>query len=78
MIHATEKHLNAGRAGLDKESVQDLEEALTHAKAAIQGVDVKALQKARDDFERAALPLAALLMNNVAQKALRGKTLDEV
>jgi len=78
MIHATEKHLNAGRAGLDKESVQDLEEALARAKAATEGVDVKALQKARDDFERAALPLAALLMNNVAQKALMGKQLGDV
>jgi hypothetical protein len=36
------------------------------------------MQKARDEFERASLPLAALLMNNVAQKALMGRSLDEV
>ena len=78
MIHATEKHLNAGRAGLDKESILDLEEALLRAKSATRGVDVKELQKVRDEFERAALPLAALLMNNVAQKALMGKNLGDV
>jgi Fe-S protein assembly chaperone HscA len=78
MVRATEKNLNAGRAGLDKESVQDLEDALSSARQAVQADDVGALQRARDEFERATLPLAALLMNNVAQKALRGKSLDEV
>ena len=42
------------------------------------GDDAKLLQKARDEFERATMPLAALLMNNVAQKALMGKSLDDV
>ncbi|MBL8861364.1 MAG: Fe-S protein assembly chaperone HscA [Planctomycetes bacterium] len=78
MIQATEKNLNAGRAGLDKESILDLEDALARAKVAAAGSDVAALQRARDEFERAALPLAALLMNNVAQKALMGKSLGEV
>ena len=36
------------------------------------------LQKARDELERATLPLAALLMDGVAKAALSGKTLDEV
>jgi Fe-S protein assembly chaperone HscA len=78
MVHATEKNLNAGRAGLDKESVRDLEDALARAKDAARGTDVAALQRARDEFERASLPLAALLMNNVAQKALLGKSLGDV
>jgi Fe-S protein assembly chaperone HscA len=78
MALATEKHLNAARAGLDKESVRDLEDALKNAKAAARGDDAKLLQKARDEFERATMPLAALLMNNVAQKALMGKSLDDV
>ncbi len=78
MVHAVEKNLNAARAGLDKESLLDLEEALARAKAAARDRDARALQKARDEFERASLPLAALLMNNVAQKALMGRSLDEV
>jgi len=78
MVNATEKNLNAARAGLDKESVLDLEDALANAKRAALTNDVKALQKARDEFERATLPLAALLMNNVAQKALMGKQLGDV
>jgi Fe-S protein assembly chaperone HscA len=78
MIQATEKHMNAARAGLDRESVRDLEDALTAARSALQSRDPKALQSSRDQFERATLPLAALLMNNVAQKALMGKSLGEV
>ncbi len=78
MVLATEKNLNAGRAGLDKESILDLEESLARAKAAAEGVDVKELQRARDEFERASLPLAALLMNNVAQKALMGRSLGDM
>ncbi len=78
MLHATEKNLNAGRAGLDRESVQDLEKAMQRAKDACRSDDLQRLQQARDEFERATLPLAALLMNNVAQKALMGKALGEV
>jgi molecular chaperone DnaK (HSP70) len=78
MVLNTEKHLNAARAGLDKESVLDLEDALANAKQATSATDVKVIQKARDEFERATLPLAALLMNNVAQKALMGKSLEDV
>jgi Fe-S protein assembly chaperone HscA len=78
MVQAVEKNMNAARAGLDKESLLDLEEALAKAKQATQGRDAKALQKARDEFERTSLPLAALLMNNVAQKALMGRSLGEV
>ncbi len=78
MLRATEKNLNAAHAGLDRESYLDLEDALARARAATQADDLAALQKARDEFERATLPLAALLMNNVAQKALMGKKLEDV
>ncbi|MFO1009830.1 MAG: Fe-S protein assembly chaperone HscA [Planctomycetota bacterium] len=78
MLRATEKNLNAAHGGLDKETYRDLEDAIERAKAALQHDDLEPLQKVRDDFERATLPLAALLMNNVAQKALMGKTLGEV
>jgi Fe-S protein assembly chaperone HscA len=78
MIRATEKNMNAARAGLDRESVRDLEDALATARAALQSRSPGELQSVRDLFERATLPLAALLMNNVAQKALMGKSLGEV
>ncbi len=78
MAQATEKNLNAARAGLDKESFLDLQDALGKAKTAARGDDLKALQAARDEFERATMPLAALLMNNVAQKALMGKSLGDL
>ncbi|MFN0241408.1 MAG: Fe-S protein assembly chaperone HscA [Planctomycetota bacterium] len=78
MIRATEKNRNAAHAGLDRESFQDLEEALAAAQRAVASGELAALQKSRDDLESATLPLAALLMNNVAQKALMGKSLDEV
>jgi Fe-S protein assembly chaperone HscA len=78
MLQATEKNLVAARAGLDRESVLDLEDALSAAKRALQVDDVATLQRARDEFERATLPLAALLMDSVAKTALAGKRLDQV
>jgi len=78
MARATEKNLPAARQGLDQESLRDLEEALARARTAAQGEDAARLQSARDDLERATLPLAALLMDSVARKALAGKSLDEV
>ena len=42
------------------------------------GTDVKLAQAARDGLERATMPLAAVLMDNVAKAALSGKSLDEV
>jgi molecular chaperone DnaK (HSP70) len=78
MVRATEKNLPAGRRGLDRETLEDLEAALERAKAAAAGEDAQALQAARDELEHATLPLAALLMDSVAKRALAGKTLDEV
>src|SRR5258706_8436298 len=68
MVRATEKNLAAARQGLDKESFQDLESALGRAKKAAAAEDLPLLQAARDDLERATLPLAALLMDSVAKK----------
>ncbi|MBI5365322.1 MAG: Fe-S protein assembly chaperone HscA [Planctomycetes bacterium] len=78
MLHATEKHLHAAHGGLDKETYRDLEDAISRAREAARQDDGTALQKARDELERATLPLAALLMNNVAQKALMGRKLGDV
>ncbi len=78
MLRATERGLRDYRFALDKETVSDLEDSMKSVRGAGEQADVNALQKARDIFERATLPLAAVMMDNVAKKALTGKRLDEV
>ncbi len=78
MMRATERGLRDYRFALDKETVRDLEDSMKSVRGASEQVDVNALQKARDIFERATLPLAAVMMDSVAKKALTGKRLDEV
>ena len=79
MIRASEGHMEAGRAHLDPESIADLEDAIkAGVEARDNGTEHKAVQKVRDELERATLPLAALLMDDVAKAALTGKSLDEV
>ncbi len=78
MLRATERGLREYRFALDKETVRDLEDSMKSVRAAGEQADVNVLQKARDIFERATLPLAAVMMDNVAKSALTGKRLDEV
>jgi len=80
MLRACEKGLADVGGELDHESRADVEQAMAAARAVRESKDVPAdeVQKARDELERAALPLAALLMDGVAKAALSGKSLDEV
>ena len=78
MVRATRHGLENSDDQLDRETVEDIEEALTAAESACEADGLEAIQKARDGLERATLPLAAVLMDNVAKAALSGKTLDEV
>jgi Fe-S protein assembly chaperone HscA len=82
MLRALEKSLPGARPQLDRETVRDLEVASARARQVLasdeQALDVQAVQHARDELERAALPLAALLMDSVAKAALEGKKLSEV
>ena len=78
MLRATERGLRNYRDALDKETAQDLEDSMKSVRAAVELPDVNALQKARDVFERATLPLAAIMMDDVAKQALTGKRLDEL
>jgi len=77
MLRAVERNLPVARERLDRESFQDLEEAVAAARAAL-GSGTAALQAARDALEQAALPLATELMDQVARAALQGKNLSEV
>ena len=80
MVHATVKSLPSVEELLDPEQLADVREAIDAAQAAIAASerDGKELQGIRDRLEHATMPLAALLMDNVAKTALSGKSLSDV
>jgi molecular chaperone DnaK (HSP70) len=78
MLHALEKNLPSARSQLDRETVREIEAAVARARTAELEPDVKKVQGLRDELERAALPLSAVLMDSVARAALQGKKLSEV
>jgi molecular chaperone DnaK (HSP70) len=78
MLRAIERNLPAARERLDKESCLELEESVAAARGAEHAAEVGTVQKLRDRLEQAALPLATVLMDEVARAALRGKNLSEV
>jgi molecular chaperone DnaK len=80
MVHATEKSLPDVEKLLDVEHLADIREAIAAARTAIDATerDGKELQAIRDRLEHATMPLAALLMDNVARTALSGKSLNDV
>ncbi len=78
MVHAARKGLQSVGAELDRETREDLESSLAQVERDAKSDDVEVVQTARDEFERATLPLASLMMDNVARTALTGKSLDEI
>ena len=78
MLTATERSLESARAALDKETIDDIEAAINTSKQVMNSDSSSDIQAARDELERATLPLAALLMDDVAKAALSGKRVDEV
>ncbi len=78
MVQATEKTYGAVKDQLDPEARADIEEALEAAGKATESGDGKLIQAARDQLEQATMPLAALLMDQVAKTALSGKSLSDV
>lgn len=78
MVLATERGLRAARDELDRETLEDIEEAVRSARAAVEKTGPSPLQVTRDELERATLPLAAVLMDNVAKSALSGKSLKDL
>ena len=59
MIRAVEANLDAAAPQLDRESVEELREALAAAQQARESDELEAVQRARDELERASMPLAA-------------------
>jgi molecular chaperone DnaK (HSP70) len=78
MMTATERSLESARAALDKETIDDIDAAISASKRAMSSESSSEIQAVRDELERATLPLAALLMDDVAKAALSGKRVDEV
>ena len=78
MLRAIEKNFDQAREHLDKETLDDLEEARVAAQAATEQDDLKPIQTARDRLEEASTPLAAILMDNVVKQAVSGKKLEDL
>jgi molecular chaperone DnaK len=78
MLRATEKGLADAKDQLDRETILDIQDAVKSARAACSTRDAQVLQRARDAFEKATMPLAAVLMDNFAKKALTGKVIGDM
>ncbi|MCP3917617.1 MAG: molecular chaperone DnaK [bacterium] len=78
MQRATEKNLEAAERHLDKETYEEIGEALEAGRRIGSSTDLAEVQAVRDRIEAATLPLAAVLMNDVAKAAVAGKKLEEI
>jgi molecular chaperone DnaK len=80
MIRATSKSLPDVEEHLDLETLADIRDAIEASEKARSAseLDGKELQRVRDLLEQATMPLAAVLMDGVAKKALSGKSLGDV
>jgi len=78
MLLAVKKNQAAADEKLDPESLKDLTDASARASKACDSDDLDEIRSARDEFEQASLPLAAVLMDHVVKGAIQGKSLDDV
>ena len=60
------------------ESFEEIEGALELARGIDDASDLASVQAARDRLEQATLPLATVLMDDVARAAVAGKRLEDV
>ncbi|MEZ6003483.1 MAG: Fe-S protein assembly chaperone HscA [Planctomycetota bacterium] len=82
MLRAIDKNLEAAQSHLDPETLTDLFEATTAARAAVAAgpgsADKTEVQALRDRLEQASLPLAAVLMDSVVKQTVSGKNLSDL
>jgi Fe-S protein assembly chaperone HscA len=84
VVHATEKSLRrpdfAGLVGADitVEERARIETTLAAAKAAMQGQDREAIQRATHELNDATKHLAEVMMNRSVREALTGKSVDSI
>jgi Fe-S protein assembly chaperone HscA/FeS assembly protein IscX len=77
MIDATRHVLGAGTHGLEPAALAAIETAIEQVRAAFGG-PVKPLKAAYDRFVEATVPLAGVVMSEVAQKTVAGRTVEQV
>jgi molecular chaperone DnaK len=78
MLRAIEKNMDSARDRLDKETLEELDQAVGAAEAAREQDDPAPLQQSRDALEQASQPLAAVLMDAVVKQAVTGKKLEDM
>ncbi|MEL6715010.1 MAG: Hsp70 family protein, partial [Planctomycetota bacterium] len=78
MLRHSEANLEIAKERLDAESFEDLTEAIAAAKEAQSSTELDEVQAARDVLDRATMPLATVLMDDVVKNAVAGKRLGEV
>jgi len=78
MLRHTQANLDTARRRLDRETYDDLVEAIEAAAEAQGSTDLDVVQRARDGLDRASIPLAAVLMDDVVKFAVSGKKLSEI
>lgn len=78
MLRHTEANLGPAKARLDAESYDDLVEAIAAAREAQSSKELDEVQAARDVLDRASMPLATVLMDDVVKEAVAGKRLGDV
>jgi len=78
MLRHTEANLEPAKARLDAESYDDLVQAIAAAREAQSSKELDEVQAARDVLDRATMPLATVLMDDVVKEAVAGKRLGDV
>jgi molecular chaperone DnaK (HSP70) len=78
MLRHTFANLGVAKTRLDRETFEDLTDAIAAAESAQSSLDLPTVQSARDTLDRATIPLAAVLMDDVVKQAVSGKKLSEV
>ncbi len=78
MIRATKKILGTGNHQLDDGAVAAIRDMVQEVEANLDQEDTKALKALYDRFVEATVPLAGEVMSEVAQKAIQGKTVEQV
>ncbi|MEM1448512.1 MAG: Fe-S protein assembly chaperone HscA [Planctomycetota bacterium] len=78
MLRHARANLDVAKERLDRESLEDLQEAIAAADAAQSSTDLEEVEAARDVLDRATMPLATVLMDSVVKEAVAGKKLGDV
>jgi Fe-S protein assembly chaperone HscA/FeS assembly protein IscX len=78
MLDSTAKVLAAGTHGLEPAQLAEIEQSAAAVRVALDAAPVKQLKAAYDRFVNATVPLAGVVMSEVAQQAIAGRTVDEV